>query len=145
MKYSVEIEINAPIDRVVELFDNSDNLKEWMDGLESFEIISGEPGQSGAISKLVYQMGKRRVEMIETILVRNLPEDLSSSYKAKGVYNIVKNHFKELPEGKTLYITDQEFQFEGFMKIIGFIMPGAFKKQSMQYLEKFKAFVEKEQ
>jgi hypothetical protein len=29
------------------------------------------------------------------------------------------------------------------MKIIGFLMPGAFKKQSMKYLVAFKEFVER--
>ena len=40
------------------------------------------------------------------------------------------------------YTTEQEFQFKGFMKIMAFLMPGAFKKQSMQYLKDFKAFAE---
>ena len=43
---------------------------------------------------------------------------------------------------RTKYISEQEFQFKGFMKVIGFIMPGAFKKQSMKYLEAFKNFAE---
>ena len=42
-------------------------------------------------------------------------------------------------------INDQEFRFKGFMKIIGLLMPGAFKKQSKKYLEDFKYFVENEQ
>lgn len=46
MKYSVDIEINKPIDKVIELFDNPANMKEWMEGLNSFEHISGTPGKS---------------------------------------------------------------------------------------------------
>ena len=82
--------------------------------------------------------------MIETITVRNLPDEFSSTYEAKGVYNIVKNRFVPISENKTKYITDQEFQFHGMMKLIAFFMPGAFKKQSYQYLEQFKAFAENE-
>jgi hypothetical protein len=37
---------------------------------------------------------------------------------------------------------EQEFQFKGFMKIIGFLFPGAFKKQSLKYLVDFKQFAE---
>ena len=36
MKYQNEIEINLPLNRVIELFDNPDNLKRWQPGLESF-------------------------------------------------------------------------------------------------------------
>jgi len=143
MKYTVEIEINSPVDRVVELFDNPDNLKKWMDGLQSFEHLSGTPGQPGAKSRLKFLMGKRELEMIETITVRNLPSEFTGNYEAKGVFNIVKNSFSPLPGNRTRYATEQEFQFKGFMKIIAFLMPGAFTKQSLKYLADFKTFVEK--
>lgn len=143
MKYSSEIEINKPLDSVIELFDNPNNMEKWMKGLQSFESISGNPGQIGAKSRLKFKMGKREIEMIETITVRNLPAEFSGTYEAKGVFNVVKNKFISLPDGKTKYISEQEFRFSGFMKIIGFLMPSAFKKQSMQYLVDFKKFVEK--
>jgi carbon monoxide dehydrogenase subunit G len=143
MKYSSEIEINKPVDRVVELFDNPANMDKWMDGLQSFEPISGTPGQVGAKARLVFKMGKRTIEMIETITVRNLPEEFSGTYEAKGVFNIVKNRFVALPDNRTKYISEQEFQFKGFMKIFGLLMPGMFKKQSMKYLTDFKNFVER--
>ena len=142
MKYSLDIEINKPIDRVIALFDDSDNLDKWMEGLLSFEHLSGTPGQPGATSSLKFKMGKREIEMVETITVRNLPDEFTGTYEAKGVFNIVKNRFVKLDEQRTKYITDQEFQFKGFMKIIGFLMPGSFKKQSMKYLVAFKEFVE---
>jgi uncharacterized membrane protein len=142
MKYTTEIEIEKPIEKVIELFDNADNLKKWMEGLQSFEHISGTPGQPGAKSRLFFKIGKREVEMIETITVRNLPDEFSGTYEAKGVFNIVKNRFEELSDTKTKYITENEFQFKGFMKIFAFLMPGAFKKQSYKYLELFKHFAE---
>lgn len=143
MKYTSEIEINRPVDKVVELFDNPDNLYKWMEGLQSFEPISGAPGQPGAKSRLKFKMGKREVEMIETITTRNLPEEFSGTYEVNGAFNIVKNRFVKLSDTKTKYVTEHEFQFKGFMKVIAFLMPGAFKKQSMKYLIAFKDFVEK--
>ncbi|MGB3018304.1 MAG: SRPBCC family protein [Ignavibacteria bacterium] len=144
MKYTVETEINLPIARVVELFDDPENLKHWQPGLLSFEPISGTPGQPGAKSKLKYKMGKRDIEMIETITVRNLPDEFSGTYEAKGVFNIVKNYFRPVSENKTKYINESEFQFNGFMKLIGFLMPGAFRKESEKYLMQFKEFAEKQ-
>jgi uncharacterized membrane protein len=144
MKYSSAIEINLPIEKVIALFDNPDNLSKWMKGLQSFEHISGVSGQPGAKSRMKFKMGKRDIEMIETILVRNLPEEFSGTYEAKGVFNIVRNKFIALSSNKTKYISEQEFEFSGFMKVIGWLMPGAFKKQSMQYLQDFKEFAEKQ-
>lgn len=139
MKYTVEIEIDSPIDKVIELFDNPDNMDKRMERLQSYEPLSGNPGQPGAKSRLKFKWEN----VIETITVRNLPEEFSGTYESKFVLNIVKNKFVSLPGKKTKYITEQEFQFKGFMKIIAFLMPGAFfKKQSMKYLRDFKNFVE---
>ena len=143
MKYSCEIIIDRPIQEVVAKFDNIDNMKEWMNGFQSYEHLSGEIGEVGATAKMTFLMGKREIEMIETITVKNLPTEFSAIYDANGVHNIVKNFFNVIDENKTLYKTDQEFQFTGFMKLIGFLFPSAFKKQSKKYLTDFKAFVER--
>lgn len=142
MKYTTEIEIKKPIDEVIALFNDPDNMSKWMDGLQSFEPISGTPGQVGTKSRLVFKMGRGEIEMIETVTVRNLPDEFSGTYETKGVFNTVRNRFEKLSETKTKYITENEFQFKGFMKIIGFLMPGSFKKQSMKYLQDFKKFAE---
>lgn len=144
MKYTAEIEINKPIDRIIELFDNPANMGKWMEGLQSFEPLSGIPGQQGAKSRLKLKMGKREIVMIETIKKRNLPYELTGTYEAKGVYNIVKNKFVKVSDNKTKYITEQKFQFSGFMILIGLLMPGSFKRQSAEYLAAFKKFVESE-
>jgi carbon monoxide dehydrogenase subunit G len=142
MKYTTEIVINKSIERTIELFDNPDHLNKWMKGLQSFEHLSGTPGHPGAKSKLKFKMGNREMEMIETIEVRNLPHEFTGTYEAKGVCNRVKNTFAKISDNKTLYTAEHEFQFQGFMKLIAWLMPGAFKKQSMKYLIDFRNFVE---
>lgn len=91
MKYTSEIEINLPRERVIELFDNQDNMTKWQSGLISFEHVEGEVGQEGAKSNLKYKMGKREIEMVETITKRNLPDEFFGTYETKGVWNEVKN------------------------------------------------------
>lgn len=142
MHYTNQVDINLPVDKVIKLFDDPANLKHWQPGFISMEPINGTPGHEGAKSKLEYQMGKRRIEMIETIEKRNLPDEFSGTYEAKGVFNRVVNRFIPVSENKTRYVAENEFQFSGFMKIMGWIMPGAFKKQSQKYLDMFKEFAE---
>ena len=67
MKYKLEIEIDLPRKKVIDLFDNPDNMRHWQEGFVSFEPLSGTPGQVGAKSRLKYIMGKRDIEMVETI------------------------------------------------------------------------------
>lgn len=144
MHYKLEIEIDLPLKRTIELFDNPDNIVKWQPGLISFEHISGEPGKQGAKSLLKYKMGSREIEMTETIIRRNLPYEFTGTYEAKGVFNSVANTFEEFAENKTRWISENEFEFSGFMKFIAFLMPGSFKKQSFKYMQQFKKFAESE-
>ena len=141
MKYILDIEINLTRDKVIELFDNPDNLKHWQPGFISYEHISGDYGKPGSNTHLKYKMGRREVEMIETITVRNLPEEFSGTFEAKGVWNQVKNTFTE-NNGTTTWTVENEFKLKGFMKLMGAVMPGAFKKQSFKYMKLFKEFAE---
>ncbi|MBC7533224.1 MAG: SRPBCC family protein [Oligoflexus sp.] len=143
MKYSCEVEIDLSIDRVIELFDNPENLRQWQPALLSFEPLSGKPGYPGAKSRLKFKIGNNDIEMIETVTVRNLPHEYSGTYDAKGVFNIVKNTFTPLSPSRTRFVSDQEFRFSGFMKAVGLMMPDMFRKTSFQYLENFKAFAER--
>ena len=86
MHYKTEIVIDLPRARVIELFDSIDNLKHWQPGLQAIDHISGTPGEVGAKSQLHFLMGKRRVEMVETITVKNLPDEFTGTYEAKGVF-----------------------------------------------------------
>lgn len=143
MKIMTETTINLPRARVLELFGDPANLKKWQPDLLSFESVSGTPRQPGAKSRLKYKMGSRDVEMIETITVRNLPEEFSATYEAKGVFNIVKNYFTAPTANTTHWVCENEFQMTGFMKLIGWLMPGTFKKESQKYVDQFTAFAEK--
>ena len=142
MHYICEISIDKPRDEVIKQFDNPDNMKYWQKGLKSFEHLSGEAGKNGAESLLRYKMGKRELEMIETITFNGFPEEFHSNYQTKGVTNFQKNYFKE--EGtKTKWISENEFRFSGFMKLMSFFMgKPAFRKQTMSYMEDFKSFAE---
>lgn len=142
LDYTIDLEIDLPRDQMVALLDNPENLAKWQRGFVSMEHLEGEAGQPGAKSKLVYQMGKRTIEMTEIITRRDLPEAFDSIYEAKGVHNVVKNRFIEAGPDKTRWESDQRFEFKGFMKLIGFLMPGAFKKQSRKYMVDFKNFAE---
>lgn len=142
MRYKIEMTIELPRERVIELFDSFENLKHWQEGLVSYEPISGEPGQPGAKTRLLYQMGRRRIEMVETIITRNMPDEFSGTYDARGVHNIVRNYFFEDGD-KTHWLLDSDFQFSGFMRIMSFFMgSGSFRQQTVKMMESFKRFAE---
>ena len=147
VKYSEEIVINANIDTVSVLFDNPDNMKEYMDGIESYTVLSGNIREVGAKAELIVNYVEKnevisKIVMVEEIITNNLPDEKKVTYTADGVYNIVTNRFEKVSENQTKFINEQEFEFKGYMKIMGFFMPSAFKQQSRVYLQNFKEFVE---
>lgn len=142
MKYTTEIEIDRPREAVLAVFDDPANLKHWMRGLVSFDLLEGELGQLGARSRYVFRTGKRHMDVLETITRRNLPDEFDAVFEAPRMWNEQKNRLVELGPAKTKWIAESEFRMSGFMKVIGFLMPGAFRKQSQQHLDDFKAFVE---
>lgn len=143
MKYITEIQVNVPLSECVKKLDNPENMRHWQKDFISYKHLSDNPGVEGAQMELKYKMGKRELVMIETILKRNFPHEFHATYDAKGAHNIQKNYFKAIDENTTKWISESEFQFSGFfMKLMGFLMPGVFKKQSTKYLKDFKAFAE---
>ena len=142
MKYTVSLEIDRPRDEVARLFADVDARPKWQRGFESAEVLEGEAGQPGAKSKLVFRMGKRGMEMIETLGRREPPELFESSYDTKGVHNIVVTRLEELEGGRTRIHADNEFRFSGMMKIVGFLAKKAFPRQTLKYMTDFKIFAE---
>jgi carbon monoxide dehydrogenase subunit G len=143
MKYTTEVTINKPRTEVVEKMDNPDNMKHWQRGLVSYKTLRGIPGKEGTQMELHYKFGKRDMTLTETILKNELPKAFHATYTTKGVYNIQHNFFNEIDATTTKWVSESEFQFKGLgMKLMGFLMPGAFKKQSKKYCIDFKNFVE---
>ncbi len=141
--YTVEIEINRPRNEVIELFNSPENLFCWQTGLQSFEHISGEAGQVGAKSLLVYLNGKHRIELTETITHVDLPDEFNGTYEWGGGMNTLVNRFIEVDANTTRWESTCAYTFSSIMlKLMGFLMGGKFKQQNMAFLKNFKAFCE---
>ncbi len=142
MEFTCTVDINAPIEKVVELFENPDNLHEWQDGYRSFEHMSGTEGAIGAKSKLIYD----RLELIETIIRNELPHEFKATYEHKHMVNTMSCRFSELDTEKTRLEQEIHYtKFNGFMiKLMAKLFPRMFKKQVQKWLNQFKAFVERE-
>ena len=109
MKHSGSIVINKSIELVARLFADRANLKEYQDGFQRKELISGESGKNGAVSKMYYDDGKRKMELTETITSNNLPHSFEAFYHHKHMDNTMKCNFTALDENSTRY--DYEFEY----------------------------------
>lgn len=143
MKYVEHMFIERSRDRVVALFDDPNNLAKWQTGLVSMTHLSGTPGQKGAKSRLIYRMGSRTIEMIETIEDNALPNRFIATYEAEGMWNRNESHFEETDDGNTEWLMLCEFQPSSlFLRLLATFLPGTFKKQTRLNMDAFRDFAE---
>jgi hypothetical protein len=143
MKYTTQIQIDLPRNRVIELFENPDLLPDWQRGLQKTKLLKGENGEIGAKRKLKITIEGRKVTMFETITEKNLPHFWHGTYTGNGFSSSQKNYFEAIEANKTFWKCESEFSFTGFMKLISQLLPNLFKKRSTLVMKDFKAFAEK--
>lgn len=143
MEYETEVEISASRARVVAVFVDPEALPKWQDSLVAFEPIGeADPWAVGGKSKQLHRMGSREVEMVQTITARDDPAYYAATFEADKVWNLVENWFEDRGDS-TVWKVRSEFRCEGlFMRAMCFLFPGMFKKQTREFMEKFKAYVE---
>jgi hypothetical protein len=153
MKYTVSIEIALPRERVAQLLADPVHLPKWLRGLVAHEPLSGTHGQVGTTSRVVLQMGNQQFEGTETI-TRREPVDLNEIPSGSvvhfereivggGMWNAARERLTEAGPQTTLWQSENEYRFSGvLMRLMGLLMPGAFRKQSLQHMQDFKAFAE---
>jgi len=143
MKYTCQIKINAPLDKVINLWQDESNFKYWQDGFESITHLEGIPHTTDAKAKILLN-DKQRIELIETIISNNLPTEKVALYEHVHMTNTQTTRFEVIDNQTTLYISEVEYiQFNNWMiKLIAKLFPGKFKAQSEKLMIQFKVFAE---
>ncbi len=146
MKIKGSIDINRPQSKVAELFADPDYLKEYQDGFQKKELVSGQMGQEGAVSKMYYKYGKRDMELTETITANRLPDSFEATYHHKHMDNTMKCTFVPLDDNRTRYEYEFEYTRINWVmpKLMAVLFPGMYRKQGEKWMRQFKEFVEKQ-
>lgn len=141
MKYNHSIVIDRSRGRVLELMMATEHMPKWQRGLTSVEPVEGEPFTHGAKTRLIFDTGKKTLEMTETLVDMRLPDAFTAVYETAELWNRVTNLFSEV-EGKTIWTTESEFVFSGLMRYLGPLMKKSFVKRTEYEMARFKEFVE---
>ena len=146
MKFSGTIDINQPVEKVAAFFADPTYLKEYQEGFEKKELLEGEAGKEGAVSKMYYKNGKHEMVLTETIVSNNLPHSFEAFYHHKHMDNTMKCTFTSLDNGMTRYVTEVEYTRINWVlpRLIAILFPGMYKKPAQRWLDNFKEFVEKQ-
>ncbi len=140
MKDVVEINIDAPLAKVTQLFTDPENFEKWM--VDSrYEPLSGEPGTPGSTYRLVSNNGK--MVFIATVVAKDLPNESQLVLEAPNVIVQVKGTFAAVAPDKTKLISEEIFSFRGlFNKVFGLLARRSIRNAHRHHMESFKRFVE---
>ena len=142
MKLNFEQTIDASLKTVWAAFNTSSNKKRWQQNFESYTHMSGDPGQPGAISELIFNENGKMMVINETIMESREPDFLSAKYESKYSSTIIVNHFESIDENTTRWTAWCNFAFKGFMKIMALFIAGKIRKRTEDDMHRFKLLVE---
>ena len=144
MKYICSVLVNLERETCIKLWFDEDQLHKWQTGFQYKKWMSGKSNQEGAISEILIIQGKFEIKLKETILENDLPRSLTGQYDHIHMSNTQKVRFESIAEDKTEIITEVEyFAFHKFLpRMLAFLFPGMYRKQSQKWLDQFKTFAE---
>jgi hypothetical protein len=153
LKYTVSIEIALPLAKTAQLLADPAHTPKWLRGLVLHEPLSGAHGELGTQSRVVMTMGQQEMELTETITRREpanlegIPSDSVVHYEreivAEGMWSAGRERLTAAGPETTLWASENEYRFSGvLMRLMSPFMRGAFRKQSLQHMQDFKAFAE---
>lgn len=143
LHFTSELVLERPIATVWRAFDSPENLKRWQPTLESFEPVSGTPGQPGAVSRLVYREGKREVVMTEHVTERREPEHFAGYYDTGMARNDIVNRFTAIDANRTQWKLECEFHFRGVWRFLAPLFRGAIERRTCADTQRFKECLER--
>ena len=138
----VETEIHVPQARLAELHANPELNTEWMDDIERYEAVAGQPGMPGFQYRLLPKTGS--MVFLATVISRELPNELRLQLDANQVSVYVTARFVALSPERTRLVSEQLFRFRGvFGKLLGVFAGGAIRKAHRRHIEAFRQFAER--
>jgi uncharacterized protein YndB with AHSA1/START domain len=142
VKFTSEVIVDRPRERVLELFTTPGNVPKWQPGVRESRLLSGQLGYPGARARVVIETHGLKLEMIETIVERRLPDVYTVRYDGRGFKNLVENCFYEDGPGRTRWVMSNTLEFSPLAAVASGVIKDILAKQNHESMKRFKAWAE---
>ncbi|MDN5200649.1 SRPBCC family protein [Fulvivirgaceae bacterium BMA10] len=142
--YQSSVKVDAPVEKVWEVFVDESKLPYWMDGFQSIETISGKRNEVGSIYELVFLQGGEEIKLTETLKAFEPGKLFAMKIESDFLSSDTKVNFEQ--EGDQTIITAVN-RVEGnnlFKKSICFLSKSTFQEMSTKQYTKLKDIIENE-
>jgi len=139
--YTAQVSIDKSVSEVFKMFNNSENIKNWIPEVKSFEAIKENPGKIGSIYKVVIENKGQEIVMTEQVIAYVPNEKVTLFFNAENMLKIDDYVFSE-KAGFTTITLNSSCQSETYL--MGCMFPyfkGTFQEQDQMYLNNFKKYI----
>jgi len=142
MKSTVEVDIDLPRPRLAALFADPTLNAKWMEDLDRYEPLSGQPGAPGSTYRLVHRGGD--MVFVATVIANDLPNESRLRLDASSLSVSITAKYLALSPQKSRLISEEVFRFKGVLgRIMGFFARPAIHRAHRRQMEAFKRYAER--
>ncbi|MDT7832969.1 SRPBCC family protein [Flavobacteriaceae bacterium S356] len=145
VNYEAKVEVNKPLNEVFAMFNDNNNLKQWIPELKSIVALDKKIGVTGSRYRMIVTDGNGNdIIMEEKVLAYIENEKVTLFFDAQGM--LKTDDYTFTSDGSKTIITNRS-TCKSDSYIFGCMMPyfkGTFKEIDQGYLNNFKAFAEKQ-
>ena len=144
IKYTSQITINQPVEKVWGIFLDDSQQEYWIHNFESLKTIEGSNEVPGSKFQLTVLDGGEEYILIKTVKKVEINEFYAFQYENDVLTNHLEFLFKESPEG-TQIIANEHVTGKGIlMKSIFVFMKGMLKSEAQKSLNRLKILIEEQ-
>ena len=137
-----EIQINRPVADVHRAYLEPDSASKWISQLKDINHVQGEPGEVGAVTKMLYLSGGRRTEMIRTITANESEYSLSGTIEGPDMAGEFQTEFIEQGDSTIVRTSENLRGTTLFMSLILYLMRGSIRNRHGRDLQTLKKMLE---
>jgi predicted small secreted protein len=142
--YVTQVSVNKSVEVVFETFNNSENIKNWIPEVKSFDVVNENIGKTGSVYKMVVENQGQEIVMTQKIIAFVKNEKVTLFFDAENMLKRDDYVFVE-KNGITTITLNSSCQSESYLMACMFpFFKGTFQEQDQTYLNNFKAFAEKQ-
>jgi uncharacterized membrane protein len=143
-QYTTRVEVNRTADVAWDYFADETKIKEWMTGLKSIELISGEKHKPGAKFKMEFDEDGRQITMTETVTEYVPRERFSFTLENEVINSQTTVKFTERDGRTTIEQTVDVRGGNPFWRSLFALMKSTFESNSQEILNTLKSNIERQ-
>ena len=142
MRFSWELEIAQPLERVLEVLEDPYHPLAWQPGLVSITPLEGSLGAEGSVASYQYDLDGQYFELRETIVVNQTPAEHTARYEGRGMVHTVTNRFEPADVGTTRLVSRHQGYFTGVVRLLSPLLRRPMRERWRVELARFRTYVE---